>query len=126
MNVFQILGSLLLLALVVVTLAAALRRRMAWGPALFWLVLWLAAGAAILDPEITAVFARMLGISRGADLVFYCGILAMFAGFFVVYMKLRRVDKHLTVLVRQLAILEARQQGDEPGDRAPRTEDVPA
>ena len=109
MNIFQILGVSLLVALIAVTAAAALRRRMAWGPALFWIALWVAGGIAIADPQITVVVARFLGIDRGADLVFYCGILAMFAGFFFTYVMLRRIDGNITRLVRQIAILEARQ-----------------
>ncbi len=110
MNVFQFLGPAVLLLLSLMTAVAAFRRRIAWGPALFWLALWLAATGAILYPELTAVVARFLGIDRGADLVFYCGILAMFAGFFLTYVKLRRIDKNLTVLVRRMAIHEASQQ----------------
>ncbi len=110
MNVFQFLGATLLLVLCLVTATAAFRRRMAWGPALFWLALWIAATIAILFPQITVVVARFLGIDRGADLVFYCAILAMFAGFFLAYVRLRKIDKNLTSLVRQMAILDARQE----------------
>ncbi len=109
MNVFQILGTTLLLALIVVTAVAASRRRIAWGPALFWLGLWMAAIVAIQVPGVTTAAAELLGIDRGADLVFYCGILMMFAGFFLTYVKLRRIDKNLTVLVRRMAIYEASQ-----------------
>ncbi len=115
MNVFQLLGSSLLLLAILVTAVAAFRRRIAWGPALFWLALWLAATAAILAPELTVVVARFLGIDRGADLVFYCAILAMLGGFFLTYLKLRRIEKDITVLVRQMAILDARQAGLEGG-----------
>lgn len=115
MNVFQLLGATVLALLGLVTATAAFRRRMAWGPALFWLALWVAATAAILEPRITVVVARFLGIDRGADLVFYCGILAMFAGFFLVYVRLRRIDKNITHVVRQMAILEARQERLETG-----------
>lgn len=108
MNAFQLLGSSLLLLLSLVTAVAAFRRRMALGPALFWLTLWIAATVAILVPRITAVVARFLGIERGADLVFYCAILAMFAGFFLTYVTLRRIEKNITVLVRQMAIYQAR------------------
>ena len=116
MNVFQLLGATLLALLSLLTAVAAFRRRLAWGPALFWIALWGAAIAAILDPQLTVVVARFLGIDRGADLVFYLGILGMMAGFFLTYVKLRRIDQNVTVVVRQLAILEARQERLE-GDR---------
>ena len=115
MNVFQLFGATLLLFFSVLTVVAATRRRMAWGPALFWLSLWIAAAVAIIDPRITVMVAHFLGIDRGADLVFYCGILAMFAGFFLTYVKLRRIDRNNTKLVRQIAILEARHERNESG-----------
>ncbi len=107
MNVFQLVGATLLLLVSLATTVATFRRRIAWGPAIFWLTLWIAATIAILFPEVTVVVARFLGIDRGADLVFYCGILAMFAGFFLTYVRLRRIDKSITVLARQMAIYEA-------------------
>ena len=48
--------------------------------------------------------AQPLGIARGADLVFYCAILAMFIGFFMVYVRLRRLETTLTKLTRHLAL----------------------
>ena len=124
MNVFQLVVSSLLLLLILVTATAAVRRKMAWGPALFWLSLWIAATVAILFPGLTVIVARFLGIDRGADLVFYFGILAMFAGFFLTYVKLRQTEKHLTVLVRRMAIYEASlPTAPDVGDAAPATED---
>ena len=69
-----------------------------------WILLWLAAAVAIQRPELTVVVARFLGIDRGADLVFYLAILAMFAGFFVVLVRIRRLDQTLTEVVRQVAL----------------------
>jgi len=45
-----------------------------------------------------------VGIERGADFVFYCAILMMFVGFFLMYSRMRRMESSLTKLVRQLAI----------------------
>ena len=40
----------------------------------------------------------------GADLVFYCAILGTFAGFFVMFLRFRRLERDLTRIVRQVAI----------------------
>ena len=112
MNGFQIVSvsiAALFCAIVVVGLA---RRRVALGSALFWLTVWVAAAVAILNPEWTRVVAEALGIARGADLVFYCAILAMFIGFFLVYAKLRRIDHALTEVARALAIERATPDDD--------------
>jgi hypothetical protein len=70
---------------------------------------WLAAGVAILRPEITSRVAKALGIGRGADLVFYCAVLAMMVGVWMVYIRLRRVRREITLLVRHLAVREAQE-----------------
>ena len=75
--------------------------------AAMWIVLWLLAATAIARPELTVVVARALGIDRGADLVFYFGVLAALGGFFVVFGRLWRIEQSLTEIVRRLAIWEA-------------------
>ena len=77
MIAFQLLGIALLLLAVVVTVAAARRGHLSRGAATAWTALWLAAAVAIAVPNSTMVVAHALGIQRGADLVFYCAILAM-------------------------------------------------
>jgi len=113
MIAFQLLGISLLLLAVVVTVAAARRGHLSWGTAMAWTALWLAAAVAIAVPNSTMVVAHALGIQRGADLVFYCAILAMFAGFFVVFVRLRRIEQDLTRIVRHVAIRDAVEPGSE-------------
>jgi small membrane protein len=57
----------------------------------------------------------LLGIGRGADLVFYCGILAMLVGFLLFYIRYRRVEEEITLLVRHIALLEAEAREREKG-----------
>ena len=71
-----------------------------------WILLWAAAAIAIARPRLTVLAARALGIDRGADLIFYLAILATLIGFFLIYVRLRRVEENLTHLVRHLAIQE--------------------
>jgi hypothetical protein len=106
-NGFQIIGVSVAAAFGLMALAGLLKRRISLPSGLFWLTVWTAAALAILNPEWTRVVAQALGIARGADLVFYCAILAMFVGFFLVYAKLRRLDHRLTTIVREMAIDEA-------------------
>jgi hypothetical protein len=113
---FQLLGIALLLLAVVVTVAAAGRRHLSWGAAAAWTALWLAAAVAIAIPNSTMVVAHALGIQRGADLVFYSAILAMFAGFFVVFVRLRRIEQDLTRVVRHVAIRDAVEPGTQSED----------
>ncbi|MCH2161499.1 MAG: DUF2304 domain-containing protein [Phycisphaerales bacterium] len=63
---------------------------------------------ASIEPNRTTAIARSLGIARGTDLLLYLMVLAVLQGFLLVYLRLRRVRRELTILVRKLALLEAR------------------
>lgn len=116
MNGFQVVSLSIAGLFSLIVLVGLLRRRVNLGSALFWLAVWVAAGLAILNPEWTRIVAEALGIARGADLVFYCAILAMFIGFFLVYAKLRRLDHTMTQIVRAVAL--ERPLGAAPGEPA--------
>ncbi len=115
MIAFQIVGILVLIGLFALTLTNAARRHLSWRAATGWSLLWITSAAAIALPDSTMVAADLLGIDRGADLVFYCAILAMSAGFFLAFVRFRRLEQELTRVVRHLAIKEA----VEPEGRAP-------
>lgn len=104
MTNFQTIGVTVAAVLFIATIAAATGRAINRRAAIAWLALWIGAGVAIARPSITIRIARLLGIGRGADLVFYCAILAMLIGFFVVYIRLKRLDHQITILVRHAAL----------------------
>jgi hypothetical protein len=106
-NAFQILGVALAALMVVLSAAGLWRGGTLRRARLAWLVLWLATGVAILRPELTTAIARRLGIGRGADLVLYLAILGGAAGFFLVYLRLVRIESEITRLVRHLALAQA-------------------
>lgn len=107
MSTFQLVGITLSLVFACLSLATRLRGRIGGRSGLVWVILWCFAGAAIAFPESTAVMARFLGISRGADLVFYSAILGMLMGFFAIFVKLRRIERDITTLVREVALSRA-------------------
>jgi hypothetical protein len=72
-----------------------------------WLMLWCATGTVLVYPQLTVTAAHAMGIGRGADLVFYCNVLATLVGFFAIYIRQRKIDHQLTVMVRELAIINA-------------------
>ncbi len=107
MNLFQILAVTVVTGLFFLSLAAMLRGWATRREGLAWAVVWLATGLAILLPDLTIVVAKALGIGRGADLVLYCAVIVMLVGFFMVYARLRRLRRDVTLLTRHLAIREA-------------------
>jgi hypothetical protein len=51
--------------------------------------------------------AHFLGISRGADMIFYLGILFLFFLILKLYSRLRRLERQITGLVRSKSLEEA-------------------
>ena len=113
MTTFQIVTLPLIAAMVLATAIQIGRRRLAARFGVAWIALWIAAAAGIADPDVLVRIAHFLGIGRGADLVLYLSILFMFAAFFVVYLRFRRIDEQMTKIVRHLAIRDAERPPDE-------------
>ena len=71
-----------------------------------WLVFWLAAGVVVLLPNSTAYFAKIAGIGRGADLVVYVALAAVFFIIFKLMVKIELLNKDITKLTRQMTLSE--------------------
>ncbi len=104
MNAFQWIVLPILVLLVVERLVTLLRGSGSRRVALFWGLVWCCAAVAIAWPDLTTSIASGLGLRRGADLVMYFAILFSFVGFYMIYVRMRRLDANLTLLVRKLAI----------------------
>lgn len=104
---FQIALILTFAALFVLSLFLSYRRGRSRREIALWAVLWGMGLIVSIRPSLTTAVARALGIGRGADLVFYCGIVVMLVGFLMVYLRLRRLRREMTLLVRHIARLEA-------------------
>ncbi len=115
MNAFQILALGILLCLFIVTILAIARGIVSRRDGILWALLWLAAGIAMAFPELTVAAARRLGIGRGADLILYCAVVVMMTGFLMVYSRLRRLQREVTLLARHIAITEALDTAAHPG-----------
>jgi hypothetical protein len=63
-----------------------------------------------LTPNVTQWFAKLLGVGRGADAVFYLAIVALFYLNFRTESKFRKLQQQLTQLVRKIAIDKADQR----------------
>lgn len=117
MNLFQAGGLTILGVLLLASGREALRRYRpgAWG----WVVLLGAGMVFLAEPELTRRLAVAVGIHRGADLMLYTAVLAGLVGFFLVYRRFRRMERQLTLVVRELALRPAAKPGDPaPGDDA--------
>ena len=72
-----------------------------------WLAFWALASVCVLWPGLTQKFANIVGVGRGADAVFYLGLIALSYSYFRLYLRLCRNEHQLTRLVRELALKQA-------------------
>src|SRR5690606_32487631 len=72
-----------------------------------WMCLWLAAGAALYEPNLTRDIAQSVGIRRGADLISYLTTLSLLGVVFLMSVRLRRFEGYITQLTRELALTRA-------------------
>ncbi len=107
MTGFQIVLLAILACLATITAAAGMRGWVTLRAGLLGMLLWIAAAVAVLWPELTTQAAKVVGIRRGADLLLYCTVIAMIVGFLMVYVRLRRLRREMTLLVRELALRQA-------------------
>lgn len=119
MTTFQTIGLPLVAIFALLTIVATWRHAINARAGVAWLLVWIAAAAAIARPSLTVTVAHLLGIGRGADLVLYCAILAMLGGFFLGYVRFKRLEREITRLVRHIAVSEAERGGTASGEKAP-------
>jgi small membrane protein len=75
---------------------------------LILILLFLITGVVfVIFNEITDKMAHFLGIGRGADMIFYLGLLFLFFLMLKLYARLRKVEENLTELVRKKSIEDA-------------------
>jgi len=106
------------------SLLLLIRGRRLSGPSLLGAATWLAAGLAILSPDLTTWIAKLLGIGRGADLLIYLLALAFLFLVFYLYQRFQRIESALTELARHIAIAEARMAPTQPTGAAGSTVDA--
>jgi hypothetical protein len=72
--------------------------------ATLWSVLWVAAAAMVLQPELSSAIARWLGVGRGVDAVVYVAIVGLYYLVFRIFLKLDKFERDLTVIVRHVSL----------------------
>ncbi|QQR91590.1 MAG: DUF2304 domain-containing protein [Myxococcales bacterium] len=112
MSIFQIVSLGILSLLIVTTFYRGVVTHGRAGVWLLWFMLFVATFIAILMPNMTADIARFVGIGRGTDLVLYSFVVASLIAFFLIFVRMRRVDREITKLVRDIAIRHAIEPAD--------------
>ncbi len=71
---------------------------------LIWTVFWFMVAFVIILPETTSWVANFVGVGRGVDLVIYISILILFYLAFRILVRMDKIDKDVTKIVRQIAL----------------------
>lgn len=69
-----------------------------------WLTIWVIAILIIWNPSITTFIAKKVGIGRGVDLAVYVSIIIIFYVMFRLLLRLEKIEKQITSLVRKDAL----------------------
>jgi small membrane protein len=104
---FALATCILMFYFLTVTRKSAVRR-------MFVFFVFGAGLAVILYPELAIRLAHMVGVGRGADLVFYVSILFLLFLCFNFYVRFQALDERFTSVVRTLAISHPAIDEDQP------------
>ena len=104
---FAVLTAVAMFYFLIATRRSALRR-------LFVLAFFGGGIVFILQPDLTTMIANLVGIGRGADLIFYLSTLFLFFLCFNYHVRFMALEERLTRIVRELAVRHPVHEEDAP------------
>lgn len=69
-----------------------------------WSLFWIIAAVIVVLPDTTFALARLVGVTRGADVVVYVALALIFFIVFRLMVRQEKTKRDLTALVRKLAL----------------------
>lgn len=78
---------------------------------IFWSLLWIGMIILVFIPGKTNFLAKLLGMERGNDAMFFLGIVALFYASYRLYVKGNEQEKEITRLIRSLALKNIKKAG---------------
>jgi small membrane protein len=75
-----------------------------------WMVFWLLVIGATIWFKQTDIIASFFGVEKGADLAIYISIITLFYLIFKIIVKLDKIEKDITKLVRGVALEEQKKE----------------
>lgn len=88
------------------------------GECALWTVLWAAAATIVIIPDVTSRAAVLVGVGRGADLVVYVGLAALFYAQFRQVVRIERMERDITELTRAIAIKQADENSSDTSQKS--------
>jgi hypothetical protein len=84
--------------------------------ALFWTIIWLMVILAVVFPSTLGHLANLTGVGRGVDVIIYLSIIVLFYMIYRSYVRMENMEREITKLVREIAIIEREKANDKKGD----------
>ncbi len=96
---------LAIILLIIIRVTSKLRsRELGIREYLLWVIFWLGAGLVIIYPETANFVANLVGVGRGADVMVYTSIIAIFYFVFRILVRQEKMEKNITKVIRHIAI----------------------
>jgi len=103
----QIIVSIFLVLIILKTLGRKKSKELSLRETIAWLVVWVGTGVIFWFPQQTDKISKILGVSRGADLITYLAIIILAYLVFRIFIHLDRIEKSITKLTREDTLDEA-------------------
>lgn len=104
MTIFQLLTLVLLIIVVYKATKRLVKKELSIWLYLLWLSGWGLVAVFVIWPGILSWIAFSMGIGRGVDLVIYLSIFALFYFAFKVNLRINKLEKNISEMVRKIAI----------------------
>lgn len=111
MNLLLPIQSVLVLFIIFAASRAVLQFRggtIRFGAMLFWIMVWAVAILAIIYPEQTTQFAKVVGIGRGVDVVLYVSIAILFYLVFRLHVYVEDLRSEISRLIREVSLKDVK------------------
>ncbi len=104
--IIQVITVLVALLLLTRVGAKVQKKEITLNEALAWSILWVAGAVVVLFPHIADEVATSIGLqtATGIDLVFYVAVVIALYLLFRLFVRVERIEKDITKIVRHLAI----------------------
>jgi len=97
----QIIVSIFLILIILKTLGRRKTKDLSSKETIAWLVVWIGTGVIFWFPQQTDKISKILGVSKGADLITYLAIIILAYLIFRIFIHLDRIEKNITKLTRE-------------------------
>lgn len=81
-------------------------RRISLISLVIWFIFWILVAVVVIWPESANRLADILGVGRGADVIVYFALLAIFYFIFRILIKFEQIEREIATLVRKISFLE--------------------